>query len=72
MLSCLLGALKRGSILPQKIFCQECGSVLYHGLELETPTEIIQRHNGICPQCKRKLDFESEKVKIAPNEEVAK
>lgn len=55
-------------IMPQKVFCQECGSILYHGLELETPMEIIQRHNGICPQCKRKLDFETEKVKIAPND----
>jgi hypothetical protein len=58
--------------MPQKIFCQECGSVLYNGFELETPTEIIQRHNGICPQCKRRLDFETEKVKIIPYEEVAK
>lgn len=59
----------RGSRLPQKIFCTECGSILYDGLELETPTEIIQRHNGLCPQCKRKLEFDTEKVKIAPFEE---
>jgi len=58
--------------MPQKILCAECGSVLYHGLELETPNEIIQRHNGICPQCKRKLEFETEKVKIVPNEEPRK
>ncbi|HXZ89494.1 MAG TPA: hypothetical protein VEG61_00400 [Candidatus Dormibacteraeota bacterium] len=58
--------------MPQKVFCRECGSVLYHGLELETPTEIVQRHNGTCPQCKRKLDFETEKVKIIPNEEITK
>jgi len=63
---------KLGLIMPQKIFCVECGSVLYHGLELETPTEIIQRHNGTCPQCKRKLDFVTEKVRIAPNEGITK
>ena len=62
----------RGCLMPQKILCAECGSVLYHGLELETPNEIIQRHNGICPQCKRKLEFETEKVKIVPNEEPRK
>jgi len=33
---------------------------------------VIQRHNGICPQCKRKLDFETEKVKIVPNDEISK
>jgi len=57
--------------MPQKIFCTECGSILYHGLELETPLEIIQRHNGICPQCKRKLDFATDKLKIIPYEEPA-
>jgi hypothetical protein len=62
----------RGYLMPQKILCAECGSILYHGLELETPTEIIQRHNGVCPQCKRKLEFETEKVKIVPYEEPAK
>jgi len=58
--------------MPQKVFCQECGSILYHGLELETPMEIIQRHNGTCPSCRRKLDFETEKVKIVPNEEISR
>lgn len=62
----------RGYGLPQKIVCRECGSILYHGLELETPTEIIQRHNGVCPQCKKKLEFETEKVKIIPFEQAAK
>jgi len=58
--------------MPQKIFCADCGSVLYNGMELETPSEIIQRHNGLCPQCKKKLDFVTERVKIIPFEEVAK
>jgi len=57
--------------MPQKIICEACGSILYHGLELETPNEIIQRHNGICPQCKKKLDFATEKVRIVPYEETA-
>jgi len=58
--------------MPQKILCSECGSVLYSGLELETPVEIIQRHNGLCPQCKRKLDFDTERIKIIPNGQVAR
>jgi hypothetical protein len=58
--------------MPQKIFCTVCGSILYHGLELETPTEIIQRHNGLCPQCKKKLEFDTEKVKITSSADQAK
>jgi hypothetical protein len=58
--------------LPQKIVCAVCGSILYHGLELESPVEIIQRHNGVCPQCKRQLEFETEKLKIAPFDESSK
>ena len=52
--------------MPQKIFCRECGFILYQGLELETPAEIIDRRNGECPGCRRRLYFESEKVKITP------
>ncbi|MGA3404299.1 MAG: hypothetical protein ABSD49_01050 [Candidatus Bathyarchaeia archaeon] len=58
--------------MPQKIVCADCGSILYHGLELETPIEIIQRHNGLCPQCKKKLEFETEKLRIVPFEESPK
>lgn len=71
MLPCFSPAWLAWSSMPQKIICEACGSILYHGLELETPTEIIQRHNGICPQCKKKLDFATEKVKIVPYEETA-
>lgn len=71
MLPCCGVPSKRGYNMPQKILCEACGSILYHGLELETPTEIIQRHSGICPQCKKKLEFETEKVKIVPFEEPA-
>ncbi len=62
----------RGRLLPQKIVCADCGSILYNGLELETPSEIIQRHNGLCPQCKKKLDFETGKLKIIPNEKTTR
>jgi hypothetical protein len=58
--------------MPQKIYCSDCGSILYHGLELETPNEVIQRHSGICPQCKKRLEFETEKIRILPFEEAAK
>lgn len=48
----------RGIIfMPQKVFCQGCGSVLYEGPELKPPDEIIQKHNGKCPKCGKKLSF---------------
>ena len=50
--------------MPQKIFCAKCGELLYTGLELETPSEIIQRHGGYCPKCGKKLGFETESLKI--------
>ena len=40
--------------------------MLYTGLELETPTEIIQRNGGYCPKCGKKLGFETDNLKIAP------
>jgi RNase P subunit RPR2 len=53
--------------MPQRVFCDVCGATLYDGLELESPSEIIQRYNGICPKCQKKLSFEPETVKILPH-----
>lgn len=55
--------------VPQRVFCHTCGATLYDGLELESPTEIIQRYNGICPKCQKRLSFEPETVKIIPHDE---
>jgi RNase P subunit RPR2 len=55
--------------MPQRVFCHACGATLYDGLELESPTEIIQRYNGTCPKCQKKLSFEPEAVKITPTED---
>src|SRR2546430_13900443 len=39
---------------PQRIICSKCGDLLYTGLELETPSEIIQRNGGgRAPACKK-------------------
>jgi len=51
--------------LPQRIYCNNCGNELYSGLELESPLETIHRHGGFCPQCKNKLKFTVESIKIA-------
>ena len=56
----------RGDDMPQRITCGNCGSVLYTGIELESPTEIIQRYNGICPKCRKRLNFDTETIKIIP------
>ncbi|HET7405041.1 MAG TPA: hypothetical protein VFJ63_02900 [Candidatus Bathyarchaeia archaeon] len=40
--------------------------MLYSGLELETPSEIIQRNGGYCPKCGNKLNFTIEALKIHP------
>jgi len=54
----------RRVMMPQKIICSQCGTVLYEGLELEPPVEIIQRHNGTCPKCGKKLDYDSNNVRF--------
>lgn len=46
--------------------CSKCGEPLYTGLELETPSEIVQRNGGYCPKCGKKLAFETESLKIIP------
>jgi len=52
--------------MPQRIVCRVCGTVLYDDFELESPVEIMQRHNGYCPKCHRKLNFDSDGIRIVP------
>ena len=55
--------------MPQRVFCEGCGATLYDRPELESPSEIIQRYNGTCPNCQKTLLFEIEKVRILPYDE---
>ena len=52
--------------LPQRVSCSQCGYVLFEGLELTAPDEIIQRFDGRCPKCGKKLSFEHGHVEIKP------
>ena len=55
--------------MPLRVFCKACSATLYDGLELESPTEIINRYNGVCPKCSKQLKFEPEKVRIPETSE---
>jgi len=50
--------------MPQRVTCQKCGAVLYEGVELTPPDEIIQRFDARCPKCGKKLSFDPSNVKI--------
>jgi len=52
--------------MPQRVICHECGEILYEGDDLKTPDEIIQRHNGRCPKCGRKLSSVPSSVEVKP------
>jgi hypothetical protein len=50
--------------MPEKVVCQECNCVLYEGDELKPPDEIIQKHDGKCPNCGRKLSLIPQNVEV--------
>ncbi len=52
--------------MPQRVQCSKCGSVLYEGIELTPPDEIIQRFDGRCPKCGKKLSFAPGNVSVKP------
>lgn len=52
--------------MPQEVTCDKCGEVLYKGPELKPPDEIIQKHNGKCPKCGKKLSYTPIKVEVDP------
>ncbi len=49
--------------MPQRVLC-ECGCVLFEGVELTPPDEVIQRFNGRCPKCGKKLTFDHAHVNV--------
>jgi RNase P subunit RPR2 len=57
------------AVLPERVFCDACGAILYDGPELESPIEIIQRYNGICPKCQKALSYQVDRVGIVPYDE---
>jgi RNase P subunit RPR2 len=52
--------------MPQRVICHGCSHVLYEGLELRPPDEIIQQYNGVCPKCGRKLSLLPMEVEVKP------
>lgn len=52
--------------MPQRVLCSKCGAVLYEGVELTPPDEIVQRFNGKCPKCGKKLSFNPTNVDVKP------
>jgi hypothetical protein len=42
---------------------------LYEGAELKPPDEIIQKHNGKCPNCGKKLSSIPIDVEVKPTTE---
>jgi hypothetical protein len=54
--------------MPQKVICSECAHILYKGDILRSPQEIIKRHEGMCPSCKKILKVSMESLSIYPYE----
>jgi hypothetical protein len=52
--------------MPQRILCKKCKEVLYEGDLLKSPQDIIKKFEGKCPQCGKKLNFESDEVSVKP------
>jgi DNA-directed RNA polymerase subunit RPC12/RpoP len=50
--------------LPQKIICEGCGEILFNGLKLRPPEEIIKELENKCPYCGKILLFNPDKVEI--------
>lgn len=60
--------------MPQRIFCSGCGYVLYKGIELEIPSEVLSRlaggqgtryhDNPVCPQCGKTFEYDPMNVKF--------
>lgn len=55
-------------IVPQRVVCDKCGTILYNDKELKPPDEIIQVYDGKCPNCGKRLSFVPKNVEVSPAE----
>jgi len=53
-------------MLPQTIYCGKCKHILYNGMEIKRPLEVMRAYSGCCPKCSKKLNFKIEKVELIP------
>jgi len=51
----------------EKIVCEKCGYVLYESKELIPPLQVYEKYNGVCPNCKKKLNRKPLKIEIKIN-----
>jgi DNA-directed RNA polymerase subunit RPC12/RpoP len=52
--------------MPQRVICHECKHILYEGPDLKPPDEVIQKNEGKCPKCGRKLSLMPIDVEVKP------
>ncbi|MGE5188221.1 MAG: hypothetical protein ACM3JE_04265 [Betaproteobacteria bacterium] len=52
--------------MPQRVICHGCSHILYEGVELKPPDEIILQNAGKCPKCSRKLSLLPIDVEVKP------
>lgn len=50
--------------MPMKVFCERCGILLYEGLDVKAPYEIVQSYDGRCPNCTKKLNQVPKTIEI--------
>ena len=56
--------------MPMRVLCEKCGFLLYEGLDVKTPYEIVQSHDGKCPKCAKRLRHLPKSVEIKPLQSV--
>jgi RNase P subunit RPR2 len=57
------------AVVPERVFCDACGAILYDGPELESPSDVIRRYYGACPKCQKSLSYEADRVRILSYDE---
>ena len=57
-------------MVPQLVICHKCGAALYESIDyLKASDEIIQSHDGKCPNCGKKLSYIPKNVEVKSADE---
>jgi len=52
--------------MPMKVLCEKCGFLLYTGVDVKAPYDIVIEHDGRCPNCAKRLRHTPQNIEIKP------
>ena len=56
----------REVVMPQRVSCNNCNTILYEGRNIKPPLEVIHNYEGKCPKCGSRFSLIPKRIDVTP------